>query len=57
MPDAATVIYKLHSNDLLLGRVVEMSDGGERENAFVVVEVEGFRQRMVVPVDRVVVQE
>ena len=57
MPDAATVIYNLHRNDLLLGRVIEISDGGDRENAFVVVEVEGISQRMVVPVDRIVIQE
>ena len=57
IPDAATLIYNLHSSDLLLGRVLEMSDGGDRADAFVVVEVEGIKQRMVVPVDRVVVQE
>ena len=57
MPDAATLIYNLHSKDLLCGRVIEMSDAGDRENAFVVVQVEGIKHRIVVPVDRVVVQK
>jgi hypothetical protein len=57
MPDAATLIYNLHSSDLLRGRVIEMSDSGDRENAFVVVEVEGIKHRIVVPIDRVVVQQ
>ena len=57
MPDAATLIYNLHSSDLLRSRVIEMSDAGDRENAFVVVEVEGIKNRIVVPVDRVVIQE
>ena len=57
MPDAATFIYNLHRNDLLRGRVIEMSDCGDKENAYVVVEVEGIQQRMVVPIERVLVQE
>ncbi len=57
IPDAASLIYNLHSSDLVLGRVIEMSDSGDRENAFVVVEVEGITHRIVVPVDRVVVKE
>jgi hypothetical protein len=57
MPDAATLIYNLHRSDVLLGRVIAMSDAGDREDAFVVVEVEGIKQRIVVPVERVLVRE
>jgi hypothetical protein len=37
LPDPLTVVYELHGNDRPRGRVVEMSDSGEREDAFVVV--------------------
>ena len=57
LPDPLTVAYEMHRNDLLQGRVLEMSDSGERENAFVVVAVEGIKQPMVVPVDRIEVKD
>ena len=57
LPDPLTVIYELHSNELLRGKVIEMSDSGERENAYVIVVVEDIPHRMIVPVDRVVVQD
>jgi hypothetical protein len=49
-PDAVQVLDKLHGSDLLQGRVVDMSDSGERSGAFAVVEVEGIEQPVVVPV-------
>lgn len=57
LPDPLMVVYEMHRSDLLSGRVIEMSDSGEREGAFVVVEVEGIGQRMVVPVERVEVKD
>jgi len=57
LPDAVTVTYELHSNDLLRGKVVEMSDSGEHKDAFVVVEVEEVRHHLIVPIDRIVVEE
>jgi hypothetical protein len=57
LPDAVSVIYELHSNDLLRGKVIEMSDSGERKGAFVVVEVEEVGHHIIVPIDRIVVEE
>ena len=57
LPDPLAVVFELHGNELLRGRVVEMSDSGEQPNAFVVVEVEGVPHRVVVPVDRVTIQD
>jgi hypothetical protein len=57
LPDPLTVIYELHGNELLRGKVIEMSDGGDREDAYVIVVVEDIPHRMVVPVDRVVIQD
>ncbi len=53
IPDPLFVLYKLHGNDLLCGRVVDITDSGMREGAFAVVRVEEIEQLIVVPVDRI----
>ena len=57
LPDPLTLIYDLHRNQLIRGRVVEMSDSGEREDAFVVVVVDDIPHQMIVPVERVTIDE
>lgn len=57
IPDPLMVLFRLHGNELLRGRVVDMSDSGAKEEAFAVVEVEGVEQWMVVPVDRILPAE
>jgi hypothetical protein len=57
LPDPLAVIYELHSNDLLRGKVIEMSDSGEQQDAYVVVAVADIPHHMIVPVDRVMVEE
>jgi hypothetical protein len=56
-PHPLVVLYELHGNDLLEGRVVDLSDSGETKEAFAVVEVEQVRQFLIVPVSRLVVDE
>ena len=48
-PEADKVLSELHRDDLLQGRVVETSDAGSATEAFVVVEVEGLSQPIVIP--------
>ena len=57
LPDPLTLIYDLHRNHLVRGRVIEMSDGGEREDAFVIVVVDDIPHQMIVPVELVTVEE
>jgi hypothetical protein len=57
LPDPLTLIYDLHRNQLIRGKVIEMSDSGEHEDAFVVVLVDDIPQQIIVPVDRVTVEE
>lgn len=57
IPHPLVVLYELHRNDLLEGRVIDMSDAGEVREAFAVVEVEQVRQFLIVPVARLVVGE
>jgi hypothetical protein len=42
----------LHGDDFLTGTVVELTDSGTQIDAFVVVEVEGIEELVIVPVDR-----
>ena len=57
LPDPVAVVYELHCSDMLRGKVIEMSDIGELKDAFVVVAVNEFPHRMIVPVNRVVVEK
>ena len=54
VPDPHHLLWQLHGNDLLQGKVVDLSDSGARKSAYAVVEVEGIEQPMIVPVDRIV---
>jgi hypothetical protein len=51
-PDPTQVLLDLHGNDLLTGKVVDVSDSGSRKEAFVIVKVEGIEAPIVVPVER-----
>jgi hypothetical protein len=53
-PDPTQVLLDLHGNDLLTGKVIDVSDSGPHMEAFVVVEVTGIAAPIVVPVDRLV---
>ena len=56
-PHPLVVLYELHGNEVLEGRVVDLSDSGELKEAFAVVEVDQVRQFLIVPVARLVVNE
>jgi hypothetical protein len=53
-PDPEKLLRELHGNELLEGRVLDLSDGGGQEMAFAVVHVERVQQPVVVPVSRIV---
>jgi hypothetical protein len=52
-PDPAQVLSDLHGNDLLTGQIIDLSNGGMQEDAFVVVAVDGMEQPVIVPVERI----
>jgi hypothetical protein len=52
MPDPRQLLVDLHGNDILEGRVIDLSDSGLEQEAFAVVEVDGLGQRVIVPVER-----
>jgi hypothetical protein len=51
-PDPTQVLVALYSDDLLMGKIVALSDRGMQKDAFVAVEVEGIEELMIVPVER-----
>jgi hypothetical protein len=52
-PDPTQVLLDLHGNDLLVGKIVDLSDSDMQKEAFVVVEVEGIAGLMIVPIERI----
>ena len=52
-PDPIQVLLDLHGDDLLTGKVVALSDSGMHKDAFVVVEVEGIEELIIVPVEHI----
>jgi hypothetical protein len=53
IPDPYQILNQLHGNDLLQGKVIDVSDGGTQLEAFAVVEVDGLKQPVVVPMNRI----
>jgi hypothetical protein len=52
-PDPSQVLMNLHGNDILLGKVIDLSDSGMQKDAFVVVKVEALEDPLIVPVERI----
>jgi hypothetical protein len=53
IPDAQMLLLELYGDDLLQGKVLDISDSGSPEGAFAVVKVEGLEQPVIVPVERI----
>lgn len=54
VPQPSQILAELHGRELLDGRVIEVSEGGEELGAFAVIEVEGLRRSVVVPIAKIV---
>ena len=52
-PDCQQVLFGLHGNDVLRGRVVDFSEGGATCGAFAEVAVEELDVLLIVPLDRI----
>jgi hypothetical protein len=52
-PDYQQVLFGLHGNDVLRGRVIALSDGAELEASFAEIDVTELEQRVIVPIDRI----
>lgn len=53
LPDPLIILNKLHGEDMLEGRVVDISDSATRPERFAVIDVPELDQMIVVPLERV----
>ncbi len=53
VPEPTQILADLHGEDMLQGRVIDLSDRGSEREAFAVVEVHGLTYAVVVPVAKV----
>ena len=53
IPDALEILLELYGNDILQGRVLDLTDSGTAKEAFAVVEVEGVSHHIIVPMERI----
>lgn len=53
LPEPQELAVALHGDDLLQGRVLDLSDNLEKQGRYAVVEVEGFKDFLIVPVERI----
>ena len=54
MPEPRDFSLALHSQDILQGRVLDLSDSGSTKHAFAVVQIEGFAGHVVVPMEHII---
>ena len=52
-PDCQQVLFGLHGNDVLRGRIVDFSESGPTGGAFAEVVVDDLEELLIVPLDRI----
>lgn len=53
LPDPHEMAFEMHGDDLLQGRVIDLSDSGAQGGTFAVIEVSEFQRPIIVPLDRI----
>ena len=53
LSDPRDLSLELHANDILQGRVLDLTDSGVTHHAYAVVEIEGVAGHVIVPMDRI----
>jgi hypothetical protein len=52
IPDPQDILMELHGDDLLQGKAVDLSDNGTQDATFVVIEVAGLSQPVIIALAR-----
>ena len=47
------MLFSLHGNDVLCGRVIDLSDAATLDSSFAEIELDELEQRVIVPIDRI----
>ena len=53
-PDFQQILFQLHGNDVLKGKVIDLSESGVVDGSFVEIKVQGLRERVIVPLERII---
>ena len=53
IPDPEKLLIELYGNDIVQGKVIDVSNSGAEYGTFAVVQVEGLEQPVIVPVERI----
>ncbi len=53
IPDPEKLLITLYGDDILQGRVMDLSDSGDEREAYAVVEVKGIEGPVIVPVKQI----
>jgi hypothetical protein len=54
VPGPQEVINELYGGDIVQGKVVDLTESGAQERAFIVVKVEGMKDFLILPADKVI---
>lgn len=54
IPGPQDVINELYGGDIVQGKVVDLTENGARERAFIVVKVEGMKDFLILPAEKVI---
>jgi len=52
-PDCQQVLFELHGNDVLRGRVLDLSGNELVNGSFAEIEVDELEEPLIVPIDRI----
>ena len=52
-PDCQQILFQLHGNDVLQGRVIDLSESGTFDGSFVEIKVDGLAEQIIVPLERI----
>jgi hypothetical protein len=52
-PDVEKVLCDLYGDNVLQGKVVDLSEGSAPDGRFAVISIEGLDQQLVVPIHRI----
>ena len=52
-PDYRQVLFGLHGNDVLHGRIIDFSESGTTDGSFAEIAVDDLEELLIVPLDRI----
>lgn len=54
IPGPQEVVNELYGGDIVQGKVVDITESGAKEQAFIVVKVEGMNALLILPAEKVI---